>query len=98
MDGSYHYSAIIKINLGVKVNLVVTPNPAKNNFTIQYSNTVPIRQISIVDITGRKIKEFNPSNNLGSIWVDAGNFTVEVYLIKMLIDDNTVITEKLIVQ
>ncbi len=96
--GSYRYSAIVKINLAVKAGLVIAPNPVKENFTIQYSNSNTIRQISITDATGRVMKEFAPRSNFGSIVVNAGNYGAGVYFVKMLMQDNSVITQRIVKQ
>lgn len=97
-DGTYSYSAIVKINLSTKEELAIVPNPVTNNFTIQYSSSNAIRKISITDITGRLMKEFMPASGLGSIVVNAGNYASGIYMVKMLLQDNSVITQKMVKQ
>lgn len=97
-DGVIKISPIVVVKLGNGRDLLaLSPNPVRDNFNIQYSGTV-VKQITIVDMEGKKIKEYIPTNNTGSIVVDASNLASGIYLVKMLTGDNNVLTQKMVKQ
>lgn len=99
-DGGFSYSAIVKVNMsGTRSTLVVAPNPVtEDQFTIQYSHSSSIQQVSVIDAAGRILKTFKPVGTSGSIVVDATDIKPGIYMIKMLTADKEVMTQKLVRQ
>jgi Zn-dependent metalloprotease len=95
-NGSYKYSVTIRINLSSKNNLEITPNPVQNNFTIQYTNNSKIKQLTIFDYKGSVVKYITAQGLTGSVNVNAGSFVPGVYIVKMIDNNNQVITEKFV--
>jgi len=73
--------------------LYITPNPAKEFVTISSNN---IKQVTLVDFTGRTIisKKVNGSNTKLAL----SNLTKGIYMIKAILQDGSVKTEKLVVE
>ena len=91
-DGRYTYSAIIKIDVGKKYNILITPNPARSYFTL--SGIMDFKKIEIRDVSGRLVKQLNKqSNNRYEIH----GLQKAVYLVT-IINDTEIITTKMIVE
>ncbi len=60
IDGSFEYSKIIPINLKKTNELLVFPNPAKDNVNVQATSTANTKAtVSIVDATGKLVSQKN---------------------------------------
>ena len=77
-------------------NIVIYPNPAKNNVTIQFSNEFNTSiQISILDLSGKTIESYTTTDN--NFKFDVTNLNSGVYFIKMN-TNNESNTQRLIVE
>lgn len=78
------------------VGLTIFPNPVSNEVNVNNKSGKTIKKISLSDIAGNKVKEFN---NLGSsvINLQLNEITQGTYFIKVFFDDNNVITKKIII-
>jgi Zn-dependent metalloprotease len=96
--GSFTYSNIIKIDLLGKNSFVVAPNPVKNDFSIQFTNTSIVKSITIYDATGRQLQNYLPASNFGNINVDASKIGSGVYFVTLTTVNGEVITQRFIKQ
>lgn len=75
--------------------LLVYPNPATSNISIELSNNVTIEKVFIYSILGDKISTQNGANN-SKIKVDVSNLSAGIYFIKAK-TDNGIVSKKLII-
>ena len=95
-DGGYKYSTVVNIRLSVKNSLELTPNPVRDNFSIQYNNGSSVQLISIFDSKGSLVKTIKAQGTTGSVYVNASNFAPGIYIVKMIDAENKVIVEKFV--
>lgn len=69
-NGSYAYSKVLAVEALDKINLLLFPNPAKDQFYLQYPISNGPSQIQLFDGLGRRIKT--------SITGDTGNYEVKL--------------------
>jgi hypothetical protein len=87
-------------NIGYVLNfeIILYPNPAKNNVSIQIdSRDFNNIEIEITDYTGTLYKEINHQSNCDKIEVDLTNFQSGIYFISISDNSNIIKTEKLII-
>ncbi len=77
----------------VENDIVIYPNPAKNNFTVILNNN-NINKIELTDITGKQILEQNIKNT-DKIDISTANIQSGIYFIKL--SGNKTITKKIII-
>jgi photosystem II stability/assembly factor-like uncharacterized protein len=70
--------------------VLIYPNPTSNQLIIDNQTISTIKIIEIIDITGKTIKEIQPSNT-----IDVANLASGVYFIKLISDEKS-ITQKFI--
>lgn len=97
-DGSFRYSDVVRISFGGKDVLTVTPNPVKDQFTVNYSGQSGIRSIAIIDAAGRMVRSVAPVAGTNTITLNAAGYAPGLYLVRMVTADNTVVTQKIIKQ
>lgn len=73
------------------------PNPTSTNFVVNTTGIVKISEISIYDVTGKKIFTMN-ENKLDRIAIDVSFFAKGIYLVEMTSEDHQKLTKKLIIQ
>lgn len=78
-DGRFTYSKIISLHVSGQLGVAIYPNPAQNILHITGLQRV-VSPISIIDITGKIIKEISSGSNLYS--VDISSLSPGVYSIK----------------
>jgi len=88
-DGSKTYSEVRQLIIN-NVQLIISPNPAKDMVTIYGSN---LKQVTLVDFTGRTI--IAKAVNGNSIKLAVGNLSKGIYLVKGILSDGSIYTEKL---
>lgn len=77
-----------------KLEITIFPNPAKDVVTISGIENNTLNKVSIVSMLGQNIKIFeSPSNK-----IDISNVQDGIYFIKINLNDNKVITKKLIIK
>jgi hypothetical protein len=77
----FQFASVNISNLQEKVNVLLYPNPAKDNFTIVLENWNNKTQIKVFDIVGKLIFAENTSN--GFLEVNASNFAKGTYIVKI---------------
>jgi len=77
-------------------NFQILPNPTTGNFKINFfDDTDKIKNLSILDITGKTILEKN-SINLKSIEINANDFSNGIYFVKVSSEEKTTISKVVI--
>jgi hypothetical protein len=77
-DGSFEYSRIIRVDMGKKYVVSISPNPAIEKITVVGSDQ--FKTIDIVDINGRTVRRFAPSKDNQYVVKDlaAGVYTLRL--------------------
>jgi len=80
--------------------LVAYPNPAKGYFIIRYEldNYYADAVIQMSDISGRIVKQFNTTLTRDYFVVPTHDFSKGNYLVKLILNDKEVGSQKLIIQ
>ena len=94
-DGKKIYSKTEKVQLKIEnEQLTVYPNPVKNIININFPN---IKEVSILDLTGRKlvVKSFNNSN---LVQLNIASLSNGIYILQAINNKGDVQTQKLIVE
>ncbi len=92
INGRIIYSKVKKLNAAKKENLFLSvyPNPANKGITIEFNNiSNETAIISIFDISGRKLKQFQQINLNGKIILNISDFKAGIYLMKIDIGGRT---------
>ncbi len=93
-DGRFEYSPIKQINLQAsKSNIRLYPNPAKELVTIECANA---KEVFITDYFGRVIYKSTVNNQLSII--NLQGFARGIYLVQVLLENGSIVNEKLIVE
>lgn len=99
-DGKYKYSAVVLINNAVTASVFVSPNPAKNNFTVQLSgyNKVVV-SFTLISASGVVVlsKSINTSVDGNSIPFDLKNIAAGNYILRITSGGN-ITEQKIVVQ
>ena len=91
-DGTLSYSEIRELSI-INSPLSISPNPAKNFVNIAGSN---LKEVSIVDLYGRILK--TEVINTNSTQLPVNNLTKGIYMVKAIMIDGSIKTEKLVVE
>ncbi|MCC7534052.1 MAG: T9SS type A sorting domain-containing protein [Bacteroidia bacterium] len=94
-DGKITYSKTEKVQIKIdKEQLTIYPNPAKGIININYPN---IREVSILDMAGRKLvaKSFNNSN---LVQLNVASLSKGIYILQAINNKGDVQTQKLIIE
>ena len=91
-DGALSYSDIRELSI-TNSSLSIAPNPARDIVTISGSN---IKQVSILDLYGRTV--ITREMNTNTINVSVNNLSKGIYLVKAILTDGSIKTEKLLVE
>lgn len=75
-------------------NVIIYPNPAKDQITIK--STSPIENVTIIDLTGKIIKEISPSFGLAQ-QVNTSDLSQGIYFVNYA-DENGTHTKKIIIK
>lgn len=75
------------------------PNPAKQQTEFRYHlpDNSETGQITVTDLNGRIIAQFNLTENIGSVTWDIKSVDIGVYLYKLSADKKTLITKRLVI-
>ena len=93
-DGSKTYSTIQQITIKPQTpNIVIYPNPATATVSIQCADA---KEILIIDYLGKTIKHFNHSTEHQTI--NTKQLTQGVYIVKAIMNNGAIKTEKLVVE
>lgn len=77
-------------------DLVLYPNPAKNNLTISSSLDLDQSVISVFDIMGRRVLNFKLTNNINSI--DVSELSAGEYILRVITKEKRISSQKFIRQ
>ena len=92
-DGRFTYSPVIKISFESKNNISIFPNPANNVFVIGGMNDLV--NLQLFDRAGKKVKQFLP--NAANRYSIAG-LPKGMYLLQLTKSDNSIQTQKLMIE
>ncbi len=93
-DGSKTYSQIQQINIQHQTsNIVIFPNPAKDLVTIECANA---KELLIIDYLGRTVYRSTVDNQ--PLTVNTKQFSKGIYVLKAMMNNGDVKTEKLVVE
>jgi len=88
------YSEVRSVELRINnEELRINPNPAKDFVTISGNN---LKEISFIDLYGRTV--INKEVNSNSIYVAIGNLSKGIYLVKAVLKDGSIKTDKIVVE
>ncbi|MCK5774805.1 MAG: T9SS type A sorting domain-containing protein, partial [Bacteroidales bacterium] len=76
------------------LEFVVGPNPTKGDLQLSFGNPNTVKQISILDLSGRVVKRYSTNS---SIRVDISDLSDGYYLVKA-IDGNDIVSRKILKQ
>lgn len=91
-DGSYKYSTILKIDFTKKYLISILPNPAQTYIVI--SGADKFKQVQLIDMNGKLIKQFGKSNNNR---YDVSGLPKGIYLLQLINNDEKQV-QKIIIQ
>jgi PKD repeat protein len=79
--------------------LVVFPNPAKDFIYIRApENQISVFDISISDMTGRRVLDTSPENNGSKIKIDIRSLEPGMYIVKIHYADGSVNSNKIVIK
>lgn len=70
----------------------VYPNPAGNSFTIHVPNNKIIKEVSIYNLIGKEV--IHTTANTNKLLIDASSLSTGIYLYKVSLSDNSIVTGK----
>ena len=93
-DGSKEYSGISNVELGIRnTGVKVYPNPAKDMVTIECAGA---KELLVIDYLGRTIQQLKVNSE--QLIVNTKQFGKGVYVVKAILKNGEVKTEKLVVE
>jgi hypothetical protein len=75
-DGKSQFSKVVRVNREKGVELVLSPNPVKDRFSISPNNKVT--KVQVFDVNGRLLKTFNNSVQYDLSELPTGNYVISV--------------------
>lgn len=75
----------------------IYPNPTSDIITVQFENSLNVELVSILDISGKKVKELTIKAGVNSLPVDVSNLSSGVYFVNVVSTQGTS-TQKLIIK
>jgi uncharacterized repeat protein (TIGR03803 family) len=90
--GQFTYSSIVKVDFAKKYSINILPNPAHDYITITGASA--FKQIQVIDITGKLVKQMNKQTNNRYSLSELG---AGVYLVRF-VGDEAITTEKIIIE
>ncbi len=78
----------------------IYPNPANNLATIDYVLRAGQTGVEFVlyDLLGTKVKEIEITETMGSLKVNTSGLTEGIYFYSLLIDNESILTQKLVIK
>jgi hypothetical protein len=93
-DGSKAYSKVVSVSLNINnPSLIITPNPARDYFTIENIN---FKEVQVIDGLGRVVIDKKVISNNTTISLEG--VSSGLYLVKGIKTDNSIVTGKLVKQ
>ena len=80
----------------IEASIKIFPNPAENEFTIQFQNIDNVKNLEIYNVLGKRVYQNTSINSV--LKIDSARFAKGVYLVKAFSKDNKVFHSKLIVK
>ena len=93
IDGAKYYTEIRKVVIGSRMYTIV-PNPARETILVAGAN---IKTVTILDNTGRKVKEQTNQTAATGIRIDIKDLAKGIYLVQIIAVNGERQTEKLLV-
>lgn len=77
-----------------KQGIKLYPNPTSNKLQVELSNPKEVKRLTVINLTGQPIREINKLSTLQKI--DLSDQASGIYLLKVTINNNKVLTAKII--
>jgi hypothetical protein len=74
------------------------PNPAKDIIHIEFSGTIQIENISLLNLEGREVSGYKVNIQSSGIVIEISQTKPGLYLLRMILKDGRVITRKIIIR
>lgn len=80
--------------------LALHPNPSNGFATVSFTipDGVPNASLHITDILGKEIKSYALQSSQTSIQIDAAGLTAGIYLVSLMVEGHSVVTQKMAVE
>lgn len=91
-------NSILNYNIFNKSYFTIFPNPAKDNFTLQYDVAQENASVSLYDISGRIMYQNTLSSTAGELQVNTGNYQAGIYIVVVKQNNKVIQQEKLIIE
>lgn len=75
-------------------DISVYPNPIGNSFTINVPNTQTIKEVRVYDLMGKEL--IHTAANSNKILIDASSLSTGIYLYRVSLSDNSIVTGKVL--
>ncbi|MBS1947329.1 MAG: discoidin domain-containing protein [Bacteroidetes bacterium] len=82
LDGNIFYSTVLVVNFAQLPLPQIAPNPA-NNYFIVYPGLEPVKEITVLDASGKIIIQKENENNMSGITVAINAISSGVYIVKI---------------
>ena len=83
-DGNYSYSKTIQVSLrGMQSGLYIQSNPVRNELVLMNSDQKMIKQLQVIDISGKIIKEQTVNSNNSSVLLNTHELKTGYYLLRV---------------
>jgi hypothetical protein len=82
MDGRFSYSPVILVRLSRESAPIMFPNPANTFFTV-VAGAEPIKDISLFDVSGRRLVNVPNRSGISSLPISCGGLMAGVYIVQI---------------
>ncbi len=86
---------VSNLNLELKTNISIYPNPFKNFITVDNNTSVAIDRIDIINLMSQKIKTFN-RNEIINNEINVSSLDNGTYILKVHFDNGELISQKIV--
>jgi len=96
IDGKISYSYIRAVSMNPQLQLLVYPNPIKNN-RLHYSNNVQLNTVEVIDVNGKVLARQN-NVEAGDNYINIHNIAAGFYMVRAFDKDGNIYRAKFIKQ
>jgi hypothetical protein len=97
LDGTYRYSAIVRLNFDKDIRLRAYPSPAKDEVTIEHAINGK-GMLSLTTSDGKLVKQVDVTPELNQTVIDISNLKAGLYLVRFINGNGQIENTKLIKQ
>ncbi|MGD0581310.1 MAG: LamG-like jellyroll fold domain-containing protein [Bacteroidales bacterium] len=85
-------------DIGINDDYLIYPNPAEEVVYIKFTDTTPIKHISLLTFDGREVSGYNVIVQSSRIMIEIPQPEPGLYLLRMILKDGRMITRKIIIR